>query len=889
MAYVTNVTVEEAIEVIRSYHADYDRTMRQDVALGVLTIAGAFSRPGSDRESLLLRVGAQMCGMIRDDVHLETFSAKIRLLASKHDAEALTRFVDSNDSIERYVLARWHDAAGRSWYRIGNHTRAMTEAQAALALVEQQPSLWWCWADVKSNLLRMRQEADAQVRRVATVGESHYDEAIATAGRLHDTHIAAATLQQRIEHVRGMWNLHHNRMVVRGRDRLSSTLPEFESLRRELIALVGPSEFPDPYRQAQTLNQEAIQLKGLAIRKKDAGLLHRAMDRYRRLSEMPWPRGQFFARQHLPQLRVELDPQKRAESTLEILALCDEARSAQAGPGGREGFDLDRYYWTVDVARNIVQQPEPVLDEHELGVSRAIQAIASVSAYKNAAQRYVMPSLQRAAERSFRRADQELARPHPDRRAQVACIDEAIALVEEVSARELLDLLSARREPAPNQTPDDVFVHLAGLDPSKEDDASATSIPEDGRNRRASSPPGQQQRIIDAVTAQRDREETHWLGNPIPTQGIDPEVAHHCRQFSVDRFGQAAGPVLIRYFQRLGGDYWAIAFFRGATFGPFRLLDKLEHTEFLAQLLQSADSAPKEYHCREIWSIFLEPILAELFGDRIDQLERLVIVPCGELFSIPLHVAAVPGKWTATGKSMPLCHWKPISFSVSLASHVLRNRAAFRSCVHQPGDELLVLFAGEAGFRQRSAGVLKSTESWGQQGVTFEPAGAEAVRSLIRRKPEFLVLQCHGEILGDPQAGSVLHLHDGVLSTFGIATRQWLPRNKLTILGACVSGRPVPYADARSSGSNDTASAAVEIAGFIRGFIAAGCGALLVTNWKVLQSELGAVTERIIQRIHTSTSVLQLDSLLREVFATERSSTTPFDAQIERSVFQLFL
>jgi len=135
----------------------------------------------------------------------------------------------------------------------------------------------------------------------------------------------------------------------------------------------------------------------------------------------------------------------------------------------------------------------------------------------------------------------------------------------------------------------------------------------------------------------------------------------------------------------------------------------------------------------------------------------------------------------------------------------------------------------------------------------------------------------------------VLHLHDGVLSTFGIATRQWLPRNKLTILGACVSGRPVRYADARTTGSSDTSSAAVELAGFIRGFIAAGCGALLVTNWSVLQSELGTVTEQIIQRIHSSTNVLQLDSLLREVFATDHSSTTSFDAQIERSVFQLFL
>jgi tetratricopeptide (TPR) repeat protein len=875
MPYLTNVTVDEAIEVIVSYHAEYDRAMQQDVALGLLTIAGAFSQPGSEREALLLRVGAQMCGMIRDDVHLETFSAKMRLLASKHDAEALAQFADKPHPVDRYVLARWHDAAGRSWYRIGNHTRAMTEAQAALTLVEQPPDLWWCWADVKSNLLRMRQEADTQVKRAPTVEERDYDEAIATARRLRDNHLDKATLRQKVEHLRGMWNLHHNRMVTRGRDRLGSTLPEFESLKQELITLVGPSELPDPYRQAQTLNQ-------------DAELLRRSIDCYRRLSQMPWPRGQWFARQHLPHLMAELDSNEQAESKRQILGLCEEARSAQAGPGGREGFDLDRYYYTVDVARKIVKQDVPALDEHDLGVSRAIQAVAGVAAYKTAAQRYVMPSLQRAAERSFRRADQELDGRERDHRARLACIDEAIALVEEGSARELLDLLSARREPVTTQSPDDVFVPVPGLDVTG-DDRSAARGTANLRSRRASSPPGPRQRIIDAVTAQRDREENHWLSNPVPTQGIDPEISHHCRQFSADRFGQAAGPVLIRYFQRAGGQYWAIVFFKGATFGPFPILEKLEKNPILSELLELADSAPKEFHCREIWSVFLEPLLVKLFGDDIDQLERLVIVPCAELFSIPLHVAAVPDGLTGTGRSMPLCHWKPVSFSVSLASHVLRNRAAFRSCLYQNGDELLVLFAGEAGFRQQIAGVLQSTKTWGEQGMTFEPAGAEAIHTLVRHKPEFLVLQCHGEILDNPQAGSVLHLHDGVLSTFGIATRHWLPRNKLTILGACVSGRPVSYADARRTSDGDAGSAAVEIAGFIRGFIAAGCGALLVTNWSVLQSELGTVTQQIIQRIHTSKSVLQLDSLLRDVFTMDRSSTISFDAQIERSVFQLFL
>lgn len=53
-----------------------------------------------------MRVGAQMCGMVRDDVHLETFSAKMRLLASKQDAHELQHFTDGDDPVMRYVLAK---------------------------------------------------------------------------------------------------------------------------------------------------------------------------------------------------------------------------------------------------------------------------------------------------------------------------------------------------------------------------------------------------------------------------------------------------------------------------------------------------------------------------------------------------------------------------------------------------------------------------------------------------------------------------------------------------------------------------------------------------------------------------------------------------------------
>jgi hypothetical protein len=163
-------------------------------------------------------------------------------------------------------------------------------------------------------------------------------------------------------------------------------------------------------------------------------------------------------------------------------------------------------------------------------------------------------------------------------------------------------------------------------------------------------------------------------------------------------------------------------------------------------------------------------------------------------------------------------------------------------------------------------------------------AGLAALEDTITRKPEFFVLQCHGDILRDPQAGSVLLLDGGVLSNFGIATRQWLPRNKVSILGACLSGRPARFAN--DKGNVNTAA---EIAGFIRGFIAAGCGALFVTNWSVRQVDLGHTTEQIIRRIRAHSGVMQLDSLLKEIVDMDNPLDLSINGRIEQSVFQLFL
>jgi hypothetical protein len=879
MATPLSLSRQEVIDVILAFHAQYDRAMRQDEALGLLMIAGAF-RPGDDRaDTRPLRVGAQMCGMVRDDVYLDTFSGKMRLLASSNDAARLRDAVKEDDT-GRYILARWNDAAGRVWYRIGNHTRAMMAAREALELAEREPTLWWCWADIRSNLLRMQQEADAQVKRIPTVVEADYDHAIDRAERFFCDRKPSATTLQQIEHLRGLWNLHHNRMVTRGPDHLERSLIEFDEIARMLAALVSPGETAvDPYRQAQTVNQEAFQLKMQGMKAGDRSRLQRSVACYESLRQMAWPRGRFFARQHLPHLHVALDSANRPGATRELVELCGEVQREQAGPGGREGFDLDRYYWTVDTARAVIGADAPVLREHDLAVSRAIQAIASVSAYKNAAQRFVLPSLQREVERYLRPSD---AAPKT-RREALARVDAAIALIEEGSARELLDLLSTRRAPTAAQRAEDVFVPVEGFDPADADQSTARAGAEP-RTRRASLSPASHDTIVEAVARQQQQEEAYWLANPLPTHGVDPDISYACRQFTADRFVYGKGPCLIRFFQRAQGDYWAVAYFKGDTFGPIHLVDSIaEGAPQVAELTQS-DQPPRFYHCVEMWNAFFEPVIQAVTRPAdVDQLERFIVVPSGELFAVPLHVAAVPTEWTGTSEKKLLCQWRPLCFSISLASHVLRNRAALRSCTHAPDDDLLLLFAGETAYKENIRGVFDAASEW-PGGLPFPAAGLDAVRATVARKPEFFVLQCHGDILRDPQAGSVLLLHGGVLSNFGIATRQWLPRNKVSILGACLSGRPARFANDKGE-----ISPAGEIAGFIRGFIAAGCGALFVTPWSVRQRDLGLVTEQIIRTIRGQTGVIQLDSLVRQIFDAENALDPSIDGRIEQSVFQLFL
>jgi hypothetical protein len=77
-----------------------------------------------------------------------------------------------------------------------------------------------------------------------------------------------------------------------------------------------------------------------------------------------------------------------------------------------------------------------------------------------------------------------------------------------------------------------------------------------------------------------------------------------------------------------------------------------------------------------------------------------------------------------------------------------------------------------------------------------------------------------------------------VITQYDIATLVRLPRNKLTLLGACVTGQGVDLGGG-------------EVSGFLRSFMAAGCGALAVTLWPVLDEAIVDVAGSLLRAIKT--------------------------------------
>ncbi len=133
-------------------------------------------------------------------------------------------------------------------------------------------------------------------------------------------------------------------------------------------------------------------------------------------------------------------------------------------------------------------------------------------------------------------------------------------------------------------------------------------------------------------------------------------------------------------------------------------------------------------------------------------------------------------------------------------------------------------------------------------------ANGEGLARLIQEKPEIFVYAGHGdynETFGD--LGRSLVLDEDCLTQYDIAMGIQLPRNKLTLLGACVSGEGADIAGG-------------EVAGFLRAFIAAGCGTLGITLWPVLDKEISGTIRHILEQVQDAANSGEPLDIVQELY-----------------------
>lgn len=415
-------------------------------------------------------------------------------------------------------------------------------------------------------------------------------------------------------------------------------------------------------------------------------------------------------------------------------------------------------------------------------------------------------------------------------------------MVEEASCRELLDLLKTRN------SPNEIWF---------KERPSILKLPSTGEGRGARKVGEINEENREILNEIVKRYEEIWFDQPIPTSVENPEISHEVCMFTANE-----PVVIIRYFfygyegknkepKKLG----AFVFSQGKMHCHKDLnwtgiqdfiknyWNKFQNSESSLSLNEVSKQL-SELFIRPIWDLISKDIKDFINRDQEPEDNsylyhpRLVLIPSGKIFSLPLHIAFVPDTEVSLASVLPL------SFSISTTAYVSRGRHFLQRYPVEPNDDLCVLIKRD---KQASGSELNNI-SWSPEhfhiagippeGVMenqYKKAGKcdrEGLLNLTDKKPEFFIYSGHGFYQKTTDSGVETFLQLGeedsngeketidYLTQYDIAAGIRLPRNKLTLLAACVTGQ----------GSDADGG---EVSGFIRSFIAAGCGALGLTLWNV--------------------------------------------------------
>ncbi|GGQ75565.1 CHAT domain-containing protein [Couchioplanes azureus] len=828
-------------DLILRYDVDFDIPLRHEYALGVLRMVEAF-RPVSshDLPAVARRVGAHWCDIVRSDMVYDHWAALRMIEASADDAAALLDVVRADPhagGFLAYVTARWQDMTGKIRYRLGGYTRARIAFETAVSVAGRH-RLWWCLPDMRSNVHRGRYEESRQsgAPHIETLIESLTAERERILRDAAEHGVATGDIDrdapiQHREYLRGYSSVLHNLALALKdksvRDKSPDDARQSLAVSEESIRI--SQALGDHFRIYQSLNHQALLDP------------ERAPELFHRLAQGPYVRGRLIARQHLAIRK------RGMESVRELRTLMEELISA-ARAHGSTGLDIHVAAITMDQYAAAVAEVAGGLDDAErirltddvaekrFLMAESVRRVVAMPAYKQAYSRTIRPSfLERIADR--------IASSAATGEAGTARAEEAFGLVEASSARELLDMLSTAAmpelpplprvsaEPAKWEIPAAAEAAMAAERGPEADAALAVAGP--GRRRTvvrrgAVRRAGGDVRSADrSELARRETEfEEAFLQHPIEGTPADAEIAHRVRMFTVNN----PDTCVVRYFAYGPA---APAFLGAFVFrdGDMQRVTGIPYAEVetLAQEI-TTDHAPARAQCEAIWRTLLAPVWDHVRHPA--EPGHLVLVPTDALFAIPLHLAWAPEA------DVPLAARLPMSLSVSATAFVSRGRSFLRRQPVSTADDLAAIVIADeealGGRRGVSGGelldsgwqpehmIVLGARSPGLSGVRrFFAADTEGFRQLMQAKPEFFVYAGHGGY--DPQfaqLGPYLDLNGTYLTQYDVALRLRLPRNKLTVLGACLAGQ---------GAKTDSG----EVSGFLRSLIAAGAGAIGMPLWSV--------------------------------------------------------
>jgi CHAT domain len=857
-------------DLIVTYDVESDIPLRHRLDLGILQMKEFFRpQPESDFDALASRVGAFWCDIVRCDVEFDLKRGLAALDDSRADAERLMLAVLEGDEwcgeFGAYVSARWNDGAGKLLYRVGSHARGRMRFATACAIAERR-KLWWCRPDLRSNLLRAQLEEARQAaegsrapRAMAAVGELvGLKEECELVGRqrgipLDGTIRPGQALD--VEFLRGYSSVLHN---------LSFAFLEqpAESLELSEHAATISSVLGDSYREAQAINHQA-RLISLHYKELQCDL-DNAKELYRKVLNLRWIRGQRIAAQNLARLDGTL------AAARELRRLLNSLDAESSSHGGSAGLDIDLRVYTVDAYRKLAASladadPSPATAElledaqgRELAMARSVRQVIALPAYKRAYSGAMRPAYLRHIER-------EITEQRADRNLSNRLVGEVLSLVEESSGRELLDLMASSalpllESPKPPTDQDSRLATVTADSGAVRPEEEPTEV--SGNHQRAAPTErrGGLRRPSTVAELEADRQalierekefEDRFLEQPLEAAPHDQEVALRAEMFVLNY----SGTCIVRYFT-FGLDNET---HRPAHLGAFvirhgltrliRCCDYRAVSDLVGSLL--AVDVPTEGHSQKIWELLIDPVWTEVSRGGLP--EHLVIIPADDLFSVPFQIASKTGYRRG---SKPLGALVPLSQSVSLTAFITRGRHLLRRQYVSRDDDLSALVVRDEGVSAqelvramwppehlRIAGIPPATLDGKCQRFEADWTGLAALAEV---KPEFFVYAGHGQYSPSyGELGPFLQMRSstgeiGRLTAYDVALRLRLPRNRLTILGACLAGQGAQ-------------TGVGEVAGFLRSFIAAGAGAIAVPLWKVLDSAMVTTAGLLLAQSRTAT------------------------------------